>query len=53
MKQIVLTEDEANEILGTLTDLPIRYLSIVVLVQKFLARKFAEAEQKEKPCPTP
>ena len=47
MKQIILTEEDANTILSMLSDLPIHYLSIVQLVQAFLNRKFAELVRNE------
>ena len=47
LKCVTLTEDEANNILGILSELPIRYLSIVQVVQQIFAKKFATLEQSE------
>ena len=47
MKHIILTEEEANTILGILSELPIRHLAIVQSVQSFLAKKFAELVRSE------
>lgn len=47
-KYITLAEEEANYILGTLSDLPIRHLAIVQLVQAFLAKKFVEVAMLER-----
>ena len=45
MREIVLTEAEANEILAILSDIPIRYLNIVQGVQRILANKFQLLEE--------
>ena len=47
MKHIILTEEEANAILGMLSELPIRHLAIVQQVQAFLAKRFAELVRSE------
>ena len=46
-KQIVLSEDEANQLLAVLSELPIKHLSIVHAVQQFLAKKFASLVSEE------
>lgn len=43
MRQIVLTEEEANLLLNILAELPIKYLPIVQQVQATLTKKFDEA----------
>ena len=38
----ILTVQDANEILNILSELPIRYLTIVQTIQKLLASKFVD-----------
>ena len=53
MKSIQLTEDEANQILAMLSELPIKHLGIVQAVQKILVDKFSVVDSfspKEDMC---
>ncbi len=44
-EKVELTQQEANEILSLLAELPIKYLGIVQAVQRLLAYKFEEIEE--------
>ncbi len=45
MKYIVLSEDDANKLLGLLSDLPIRYLTIVKAVQELMMENLKDSYQ--------
>jgi len=47
---IVVSKEEANELLGILSDLPIRYLSQVRSIQLFFNSKFEATENSEAPA---
>ena len=45
--EIVLTRGEANELLAVLSELPIKYLSVVQMIQKLLSAKFDAPKELE------